>query len=143
MSEAKGPAELVETPANDPEGRWALIRDAVQFQIKLAIDGLRDVMLMPLSAIGALLNLFGVRGTPLDFYNIVRWGKRTEAAINLFGAAENTGPSGNISAPPAVDNVLERVESLVVEQYRKGGITASAKDAIDKALDGLNVDKQP
>ncbi len=99
-------------------------------------------MLIPLSALGALLNLFGVRGTPLDFYNIVRWGKRTETAINLFGAAERIAPSAEGSQPPAVDSMLERVESLVVDQYQRGGITASARDAIDKALDGLNQNKQ-
>ncbi len=137
--ESSGP--LAAVAEKDPQDRWALIRDALQFQIKLAIDGIRDVILIPLSAVGALLNLLGVRGTPLDFYNIVRWGKRTEIAINLFGAAERSQPSADISQPPAVDSVLERVESLVVEQYRRGGITASAKDAIDKALDGLDKDK--
>jgi len=144
MSEfEEGSTPLGNLPRQDPEDRWSLIRDAVQFQIKLAIDGLRDVMLIPLSAIGALLNILGVRGTPLDFYNIVRWGKRTETAINLFGAAERIAPSAKVSQPPAVDSMLERVESLVVDQYHRGGITASAKEAIDKALDGLHKDKQP
>jgi len=143
MSESEeGPAPLANLPRQDPQDRWSLIRDAVQFQIKLAIDGLRDLMLIPLSALGALLNLLGARGTPLDFYNIVRWGKRTETAINLFGAAEHIAPDAKASQPPAVDSMLARVESLVVDQYRRGGITASAKDAIDKALDGLHKDKQ-
>jgi hypothetical protein len=114
--------------------RWRLIRDAVQFQIKLAIDGIRDVVLMPLSAVGALLTLFGVRDTPLEFYNIVRWGKRTERAINLFGAADPSGADKQADEMASVDSLLERVESLLVEQSHKGGITAQAKDAIDRAL---------
>jgi len=118
-----------------PVNRWRLIRDAVQFQIKLAIDGLRDLVLMPLSALGALLSLLGARDTPLEFYNIVRWGKRTERAINLFSAADPAPRDLQTKQATSVDALLERVESLVVEQYRKGGITAQAKDAIDRALD--------
>ena len=121
--------------------RWRLIRDAVQFQIKLAIDGLRDLILMPLSALGALITLLGARDTPLEFYNIVRWGKRTERAINLFGAAEPASHDTQPQQAASVDALLERVESLIVEQYRKGGITAQAKDAIDRALDSAG--KQP
>ena len=118
-----------------PVNRWRVIRDAVQFQIKLAIDGLRDLVLMPLSALGALLTLFGVRDTPLEFYNIVRWGRRTERAINLFGAADPAPRDWQTKQAASVDALLERLESLLVEQCRKGGITAQAKDAIDRALD--------
>ena len=35
-----------------------------------------------------------------------------------------------------------RVESFVVEEYQKGGITAQAKDRFDKALDKLTNRKQ-
>lgn len=124
-----------------PIDRWHLIRDAVQFQIKLAIDGMRDVILMPLSAFGAILSLFGVRDTPFEFYNIVRWGKRTERAINLFGAAKPLPEDTQFSQAASVDSLLARVESLVVEQYRKGGITAQAKDAIDRALGVVDRDQ--
>jgi hypothetical protein len=132
-----GQAVTADEDRQVPLDRWHLIRDAVQFQIKLAIDGLRDLILMPLSALGAVLTLFGVRDTPLEFYNIVRWGKRTERAINLFGAAKQLPADLQFNETVSVDRLLERVESLLVEQYRKGGVTAQAKDAIDRALGGI------
>lgn len=136
--EESNSGQVVSADENRPLDRWHLIRDAVQFQIKLAIDGVRDLILMPLSALGAVLTLFGVRDTPLEFYNIVRWGKRTERAINLFGAAKPSPADRQSDEAVSVDSLLERVESLLVEQYRKGGVTAQAKDAIDRALDISN-----
>ena len=136
--EESNSGQVVSADENRPLDRWHLIRDAVQFQIKLAIDGVRDLILMPLSALGAVLTLFGVRDTPLEFYNIVRWGKRTERAINLFGAAKPSPADRQSDEAVSVDTLLERVESLLVEQYRKGGVTAQAKDAIDRALDISN-----
>ena len=139
-SQSRQPVTTVTQQA--PVDRWHLIRDAVQFQIKLAIDGVRDLILMPLSALGAILSLFGVRDTPLEFYNIVRWGKRTEQAINLFGAAKPSAEDRQSGEAASVDSLLARLESLVVEQYHKGGITAQAKDAIDRALGVVDRDKQ-
>jgi hypothetical protein len=43
MSESEeGSAAPADRPWQDPEDRWSLIRDAVQFQIKLAIDKALD-----------------------------------------------------------------------------------------------------
>ena len=114
--------------------RWLLIRDALTFQVKLAVDGFRDLVLLPLSAIGALINLIGISGTPIDFYRLVRWGKSTERRINLFGAARRQRRVRS----DELDVVMNRIEQLLVEQYRKGGITASAKDVIDRALDTVD-----
>ena len=32
---------------------------------------------------------------------------------------------------------MARVENLIVEQYERGGMTATAKDAIDRSLDAF------
>lgn len=125
----------LESAASYP-GRWRLLADAITFQIKLAIDGLRDLVLIPVSALGALLSLLGVRDSPLEFYNIVRLGRRTERAINLFGAATRDQPPAQ--EPAAVDRLAQRVEQAIAEQYERGGMTRSAKDAIDQIIDKLS-----
>lgn len=134
---------------NDPKppavshypGRWRLLSDAVTFQIKLAIDGLRDLVLIPISALAALLSLLGVRDSPLEFYNVVRLGKRTERAINLFAVADRD------QAQPVevttVDRLAQRLEKAVAEQYERGGVTRTAKDAIDQIIDTLERKKTP
>ena len=36
-----------------------------------------------------------------------------------------------------IDEIVSRVESFVVEEYQSGGLTAHAKERIDKALETL------
>lgn len=127
-------------PPEAPEvhpSRWLLIRDALVFQLKLFLDGIRDFVMMPLSLGVAVLDLLGVGPRPgFQFYRLLEIGHRTDEWIDLFGAREHVEPlSGDRG--PGVDRLVEHIERLVVQEYERGGITASAKDAVDRALDGL------
>jgi hypothetical protein len=125
-----------ERPAIQPP-RWLLIRDALVFQIKLFLDGVRDFLMMPVSLGIAVLDLLGVGPRPgRQFYELLEFGHRTDEWINLFGAREHAAPLPPVRGP-GVDRLVERLESLVVQEYERGGITASAKEAVDRALDGL------
>jgi hypothetical protein len=43
-----------------------------------------------------------------------------------------------------MDDIVSRVESFVVDEYQRGGVTAQAKSRIDEALDRLRrKDKNP
>jgi hypothetical protein len=42
-----------------------------------------------------------------------------------------------------IRDIVARFERAVVEQYQRGGVTASAKAAIDRSLDGLNRARSP
>lgn len=139
------PGEKMETtpthrPPERPEihpSRWLLIRDALVFQVKLFLDGVRDFVMMPISLGVAVLDLLGVGPRPgRHFYGLLEFGHRTEKWINLFGAREHVDPLPG-QRGPGVDRLVERMERLVTQEYERGGITASAKDAVDRALDGL------
>lgn len=130
---------LVPSPWNP--SRWELIRDAIVFQVKLVVDGLRDLALLPISVAAALVSLLhsGDRAGS-EFYRLVAFGKRTEKWIDLFGAADRLPDQGARDEALAVhsfDKLVEKVEHMVREQYEKGGVTAQAKEAIDRALDTL------
>jgi hypothetical protein len=61
--------------------------------------------------------------------------------INLFGDADRVAPrsadaAGTESA--SIDAVVARFERMIVEQYERGGVTASAKAAIDRSIDALS-----
>jgi len=117
--------------------RWLLIRDALVFQVKLFLDGVRDFLMMPISLGIAVLDLLGVGPRPgLQFYRLLEFGHRTDEWINLFGAREHVASLPSARGP-GVDRLVERMERLVMQEYERGGITASAKDAVDRALDGL------
>jgi hypothetical protein len=45
--------------------------------------------------------------------------------------------------PVSIDAFVARFERTVVEQYERGGVTASAKAAIDRSLDAIGRSHSP
>ncbi len=122
--------------------RWTLIRDAAVLQFKLVVDGFRDLLLVPASLIAAVVSLLDNNdGRPgPQFYRLLALGKQSERAINLFGAFDNAPPGvreefdfGEMN----IDDLVVKVESFVVDEYKKGGLTKQAKSRIDKAIDAM------
>ncbi len=134
--------------------RWHLVRDLAVFQLKLFIDGLKDLVLSPIAVVVVLIGLVSKREDPgQTFYSILRLGHGFDRWLNLFGTPEppalpsETG-SPSATPPPApssqgVDSYVHRVEQALAEQVRRGGLTAKAKDAIDNALDSLHDRRGP
>ncbi len=122
-----------------PESRWELVRELIVFQGKLFVDGVRDLVLAPISIVAAIMDLLGIgRRAGRTFYDVILLGRETEHWINLFGAADRLLPGSAEGSPPSgLDGLVRRMEDVVAEEYRRGGITASAKDAVDRALDKL------
>ena len=129
---------------------WTLIRDVAVLQVKLLVDGARDLLLVPATLIAGILSLAtsqdGKPGT--QFYRLVGIGKQSERWINLFGAFDNAPPElveQNHFGDTDTQINLTRAENLqlvddafvLVDEYKRGGITAQAKDRIDKALDAM------
>lgn len=127
-----------ESSDSQPE-LWVLIRDVAVLQFKLIVDGLRDLVLVPASLIAGLISVLktnnGVPGS--EFYQLVSVGKRSERWINLFGALENAPPEvtkpGEFSATD-IDDIVSKVESFVVDEYKRGGVTAQARDSVQQAM---------
>lgn len=135
MKEGPEPRTMSERPEVVPS-RWKLIRDVAVFQLKLFLDGLRDVLLVPVSLGIAALDLLGVGPRPgRQFYDLLRAGRKSEEWIDLFGASEERDALP--SPDEGMDSLVHRMERLVVREYERGGITASAKRAVDRALDGI------
>jgi hypothetical protein len=128
----------------DGVDRWNLLRDIAVLQVKLVVDGARDLILVPVSLVAGLISLFkGGAGTGSEFYDLLRLGRKSEQWINLFGAADRAhGDAGDDQAPPGpvtdIDDMVSRVESFLVEEYKSGGVTRQAKDWLDKAIDLLH-----
>ena len=118
--------------------RWVLVRDVVAFQLKLLLDGMRDAVLVPVSLVVALLDLVGLGPRAgRQFYLLLHLGRRTESWINLFGAADR--PRETVPQPPAgMDALIARLERAAVEEYARGNVSASARDAVERALEALN-----
>lgn len=117
-----------------------LAHDIVVLQAKLLVDGLRDLILVPASLIVGIISLLsfddGSRGA--GFYRLLQAGKQSEHWINLFGALKNAPPDlQDIPGFPDadMDEIVGRLETYMVEEHKRGGMTAQAKDRLDKALE--------
>lgn len=120
--------------------RWAFFRDVAVFQGKLVIDGLRDLVLVPLSLGAAVIGMLTEPKNPgAKFYRVVAFGRRSEHWINLFGAARRSHPEvfDDESEEESIDFLVAKLERRIVEQHDRGGITAQARRAVDGALDRL------
>jgi hypothetical protein len=131
--------EPTQPSAENINPTWALIRDVATLQVKLVVDGLRDLVLVPASLIAGLVSLVRTEnGRPgPEFYKLVSVGKQSERWINLFGALGNA-PAGVVEeahfSGADMDEIIGRMETYVIDEYRAGGVTAQAKEQLDKAL---------
>lgn len=126
---------------------WTLIRDIAVLQVKLVVDGLRDVILVPASLVAGIISVSktkdGVPGT--EFYRLIDAGRQSEHWINLFGAYKNAPPEvveRNHFGDADIDDIVSRVESFVVDEYKRGGVTVQARDRMHKAMDALRRRKE-
>lgn len=134
-----------EQHAHSPQ--WNLFRDLAVLQVKLIVDGFRDIVLLPASIIAAIVSFMkaenGVPGP--QFYNLLALGKQSEHWINLFGALKNA-PEGVDQVSEFgdldMDSIVTKVETFVVAEYKRGGVTAQAKSRIDEALRTMREKKQ-
>jgi hypothetical protein len=66
--------------------RLQLLWDVLLFQFKLIFDGLRDLLLSPISMVAAVMGLVAGGDDPYQYFRkLLRLGRRSEAFINLFG----------------------------------------------------------
>jgi hypothetical protein len=127
-------------PRTEPDGRWRFLRDVVVFQLKMFLDNVRDLVLMPVSLGAALIDLV-LRGERegARFYKVLRWGWHSEKVIDVYSAIEHHEPGDfEISKDYTVDGVIARLEGVVTREVEKGGTAASIKSAMDRAIDQLH-----
>lgn len=122
--------------------RPTLIRDVAMFQAKLIVDGLRDLVLVPVSLVAGVVSLMsGKDGEPgPQFYHLLGVGKQSEQWINLFGALKNAPPDMKPVQPfpdTDLDDIVGRVESFVIDEERRGGMTAQARERLEGLLSRL------
>jgi len=116
--------------------RVRLLRLSLVFQLKLLADGLRDFLLVPVSLVATVAGLLrSGRDPEREFEQVLDLGRQTERWINLFGthdAPDEAGAAGNL------DQLVTRAERLVQEQVRRGDVSRSAGEALERALEGLH-----
>ena len=122
--------------------RRTLIRDVAMFQVKLIVDGFRDLVLVPVSLVTGIISLMsGKDGEPgPQFYHLLGLGKQSEQWINLFGALKNAPPDMEQVQPfpeADMDDIVGRIETFVIDEEKRGGMTAQARERLERVLSRL------
>lgn len=102
--------------------RGRLLRAAVVFEIKLALDGLKDIVLAPLAIVGAAIDILTGDGTEgRQLRRVLVLGERYEGWINLYGTR---GAQSRVMADGGSDVLMDEVERKALEvsqQLKKKG----------------------
>ncbi len=108
------------------------IKRLLVFQVKLAADAIRDILLSPLSLILTLVDWAQNKsGKNSYFEKLMRFGRGTEKRINLF---EQQEISDSECKDVSIDTLLTRVEEVIVREYKNKHISKSALSNIEKAI---------
>jgi hypothetical protein len=96
--------------------RTVLLRDLLILQLKLLLDGVKDVVLIQLSLVAGVIDLlFGGARRGRLFYAVLRLSERFDLWLNLHRAAQGaeSHPDGLVGAsPPGADGLISRLESV-------------------------------
>ena len=122
--------------------RWRLIRDILALQVKLVVDGIRDLLLVPVSLIAGVISLTRPGDEPgTEFYSLMKLGRKSDHWINLFSAADRLDPGNGTTQKNDIDDMVNKLENFVINEYRSGEVTRQAKEHFDQLLASLNKKK--
>jgi hypothetical protein len=125
------PQQETDQPGEDSRerSRLQLILDVAVFQFKLAADGLRDLVLVPLSLISGVMGLFAGGEDPYRYYRqVLRFGRRSEIWINLFGHRSHRGTSDELIAP---------IKDRVMTEAERNPWISKAGEGLNRRLDSM------
>jgi hypothetical protein len=89
--------------------RLRLLRDVIVFQVKLGMEALLDITLIPVSLAAAGLDLLlGNWRRPRWFHAVLRFGERCERRIDLWGVKAD----GQV-ADAEINAVMRSIETLI------------------------------
>lgn len=101
-----------------------MFRDLLVFQLKLVLDGLKDVVLAPLTVGAFLWDLIPSRREPgKTFYAVVRAGERFDSWLSLYSATQRADPrtDGLFGESLAgANNLIGQVEKVVRQTVEVG-----------------------
>ncbi len=101
-----------------------LLRDLIIFQVKLLLDGLKDIVLSPLSIAAVLWDLVPSRNAPRGraFYQILKVGERFDLWLNLYNPshAQRQDHEGLLEAGAhSADSLMGKLEQLARAEAKK------------------------
>lgn len=112
--------------------RSQLVYRVILFQFKLAADGIRDLLLSPLSIIAGILGILFSSNDPHYYLNkLLKTGQASDRWINLFDAEH---PRKRTNSRDTLDGLARRFEEAVRKDYERNGVSAKAAKKFEDVL---------
>jgi len=109
--------------------RIEIVWRVLLFQFKLIADGLRDLILSPVSLIAVLMGLLsGGKQPDIYFKRLMRFGRKSDVWINLFDQHHSPYTANNL-VKPVQRKFMQGMDNPVIARGAKG---------LNKALDQVN-----
>jgi hypothetical protein len=100
------------------QARSEVVRDAFVIQLKLIVDGVRDLLLMPLVVIATLSGLIMHREQPGRYlYRLLSYGKASEKWIGLFEEAEKDTMEPLDLKEHSLDVLVKKTQTALESKY--------------------------
>ena len=97
-------------PQSNHQSYGALVRRVVIFQFRLAADGIRDLLLSPISVIAALLGLLRPDNPSWAYDRLMHVGRQSDKWINLF---EQEDHNAAFERGRTIDDLFDHMEREV------------------------------
>ena len=112
------------------KSRGGLVWQVFLLQLKLVVDGVRDLVLVPISLFAGLLGLVIGGDHPEKYFKkVLTFGRQTEIWINLFGQRKHGGTS---------DAMIEPFRERIMSEAQDIEWVQRAGKGINKKLDSVN-----
>ena len=132
-----------ETKTNKPS-RMEVIRDAFVLQLKLVVDGARDLLLMPLVLIATIFGLLKHQNNPGRYlYRLLSYGKASERWIGLFDEAKKDDMQPLDLQDKSLDAVLKKTQMAFESKYIDATRKQKLIDKLNLTLDEINTKMNP
>lgn len=124
--------------------RSEVIRDTFVLQLKLIVDGFRDLMLMPLIFISTLAGLIMHKDKPGRYlYRLLSYGKATEKWIGLFEEADKDESDPIEIKAKSFDDLLKNTQTAFESKYIDESKKEKLMGKLNAALDEINTKINP
>jgi len=125
------PAQSSALEAEHHVSRRRVMRRMFLFQFKLLADGVRDLILSPLSILAVLLGLIAGNKEPDKYFNrLLRFGRRSDIWINLFDAHKGKHTS-NAWIAPIEEKMKQKMSETVDEEHWVSRSSRKVHTALD------------
>jgi len=120
MNESYVPRKRAATTATFPEyeSRWKLARDLGVFELKLAVDGLKDIVLAPLALAAVVADMvLPAESRGMFLRAVIGLGERFESWLNLYGLKRHAATQ-TILDEGGSDLIVDYLESRTLDLHR-------------------------